>query len=56
MPVEFFHRMKYLFYYMQSEQKMKYAWDFIANRNDTELMYDNRFIMFALMWYVETSA
>lgn len=35
---------------------MKYAWDFIINRNDTELLYNNRFIMFGLMWYVETSA
>ena len=41
---------------MQSEQKMKYAWDFIVNRNDTAIMYNNRFLMFILMWYVETSS
>lgn len=41
---------------MAFEQKTKYVWDFIKNRNDVELIYSNNYAAFFLMWYLETNA
>lgn len=38
------------------EQKTKFAWDFIINRNDVDLLYHNNIIMFFAMLYIETNA
>jgi hypothetical protein len=41
---------------MALEQKIKFVWDFIENRNDVESMYRNNYVAFCLMWYIETNA
>jgi hypothetical protein len=41
---------------LQLEQKLKYAWDFIVNRNDAVTLYDNTLPAFCAMWYIESNA
>ena len=41
---------------MALEQKIKYVWDFIINRNDVELIYRHNYAAFWLMWHIETNA
>ena len=56
LPWRFFKSTRVLWGWLALEQKIKYAWDFIENRNDVESMYRNNYVAFCLMWYIETNS